>query len=374
MFAQTKTAHVLASRPCNEQHAIHCTASSVLGAIAAQQVPTVDAELVWDCSHHDLVVNYIRDTPAFTPGPGAYKAPSSFSRKPFRLARQKHGHQKANAALHKTQMPPSVPSKAHSYGYAASALLSVKRTVQKSCSYFHAYSTCYFCTRHCHYLSSTRVWHITISCSVSCQDSCRTLHCSLTALQVEHDSYSDVCMYLDGALVCKELNDDGGDNDGDDDEGDDDVLMAGMKRQQMGASGHSPLQRAQSSQGRRPTVWGQASMTPQLGLFGPSLRLLCLAEGRRSTGQPFCWGLAQPQVTLSLPCLLTTPYSLLCNSQLKRLLTPLPTQHLYSHVTLVITLLTILLHPLLATPLSYSVTCSLLTVKPSCTMCIAHMC
>ncbi|KAL3162146.1 hypothetical protein ABBQ32_009855 [Trebouxia sp. C0010 RCD-2024] len=58
-----------------------------------------------------------RDTPAFTPGPGAYKAPSSFGRKPFRGQRQKQGHHKAKVPIHKSQMPPSVPSKAHSYGY-----------------------------------------------------------------------------------------------------------------------------------------------------------------------------------------------------------------------------------------------------------------
>ena len=57
-----------------------------------------------------------RDTPAFTPGPGAYKAPSSFSRRPFRLTGQKQGHQKAKLPVHQTHLPPSVPSKAQSYG------------------------------------------------------------------------------------------------------------------------------------------------------------------------------------------------------------------------------------------------------------------
>ena len=70
----------------------------------------------WHSFHIGNVTVLFRDTPAFTPGPGAYKAPSSFSRKPFRLQGQKQGSHKAKVPIHKTQMPPSVPSKAHSYG------------------------------------------------------------------------------------------------------------------------------------------------------------------------------------------------------------------------------------------------------------------
>ncbi|KAA6422522.1 MAG: hypothetical protein FRX49_07383 [Trebouxia sp. A1-2] len=58
-----------------------------------------------------------RDTPAFTPGPGAYKAPSGFSRRPFRLDGHKQGHKKAKLPVRHTPLPPSVPSKAQSYGY-----------------------------------------------------------------------------------------------------------------------------------------------------------------------------------------------------------------------------------------------------------------
>ena len=57
-----------------------------------------------------------RDTPVFTPGPGSYKAPSSFSRKPLNINGQKQGNRKAKLPIQKSQMPPSVPSKAHSYG------------------------------------------------------------------------------------------------------------------------------------------------------------------------------------------------------------------------------------------------------------------
>lgn len=62
---------------------------------------------------------HCRDTPAFTPGPGSYKAGSTFSRLPAKRSWHMQGQPKAKSALPKgPHLPPSVPSKAQSYGYA----------------------------------------------------------------------------------------------------------------------------------------------------------------------------------------------------------------------------------------------------------------
>ena len=67
------------------------------------------------CAHNKVLH---RDTPAFTPGPGSYKAASSFSRRPVKRSWQTQGQPKPKSALPKgPHLPPSVPSKAQSYGY-----------------------------------------------------------------------------------------------------------------------------------------------------------------------------------------------------------------------------------------------------------------
>lgn len=80
----------------------------------------------WWILSSDGYVGASRDTPAFTPGPGTYKAASGFSRRPAKRSWHMQGHPKTKAALpNAPHLPPSVPSKAQSYGYVVSAVASL---------------------------------------------------------------------------------------------------------------------------------------------------------------------------------------------------------------------------------------------------------